>query len=196
MADGIEAGIEAMLEENFIDTADDGVIAVYESLLGLSSEGKTLEERRGVIKSYIVGLGKISKTVICNAIYQISGRECEVEFKDWDSDGNQGLFITQSGREANEYEDEIIAFLDRRLPAHIIYKYEYTRIINTWGEAKAKLGTWGMGANYTWAGAKYYNGTTWLYVSDAGEVYIQEDETGANAYAVFEEDAAYAVMIE
>lgn len=124
LADGIQASIDKMLMNNFIDGADEDTLTQLEQFLGLSlMKQRTIEERRRFVKSFFVGQGKVSATRIAEMIRVYTGAETECEFYPFDSERNNRLDIQfDRGSETVIYISDIYLLLAKMLPAHIEYR--------------------------------------------------------------------------
>lgn len=135
LADGINSGIDTVINNNFIDTMDTDTVALLESFLGITlMKQRTLEERRRMLKSYFAGQGKVSATRISEMIYAYTGAETTCEFYAFDDEGNNRLdVIFERGSEDNVYISDIYTLLAKMLPAHIEYRaimdYRYTVVV-------------------------------------------------------------------
>lgn len=124
LADGIQDGIDLMLLNNFIDSADDDTITKLEEFLDLSlMKQRTLEERRRFIKSFFAGQGKVSATRIAEMIRTYTGANTICKFYPFDDEKNNRLDIQfERGSEATIYISDIYILLAKMLPAHIEYR--------------------------------------------------------------------------
>ncbi len=127
LSDKLENGIEHVFENGFIDTADEKTIAAYERIIGLSaSEKKSLAERRGLVKSHLVGTGKISASLINEMIRAYTGTQTVCSFDQrLDGDTNKGIVLDiDVSRGSKNYInfDDINKLLSVKLPAHIMYR--------------------------------------------------------------------------
>ena len=126
IADGMEDNIEQAYLNGFIDYADEATIAKLERFLEIGlNRNRTLEERRRLVKSYFVGFGKISATLIKQMIGAYTNAPVDCRFEPFDDEGNNMLFIDfqRSGNETI-YMSYILMLLSKKLPAHIAYRPE------------------------------------------------------------------------
>ncbi len=123
LADDIEAGMETALANCFIDTADEATIEQWERFLEINLlRPGSLEERRGLIKSFIIGAGNISASALCSIISAYTGAAVECKLEPADSEGNNKLFIIfDRGNHGEIYLDDIGALILKKIPAHIRY---------------------------------------------------------------------------
>lgn len=121
LADGMQAAIEQVVNNAFVETADVAVIERLESFLGIGlNKSKDIEERRRLMKSYMAGFGKVSASLLAEMISSYTGAEVEAEFTIGDDEGNSWLFINfLRGSEATLYMNDILTLLTKKIPAHI-----------------------------------------------------------------------------
>lgn len=123
--DGVKDGIEKVFDNCFIDTMDEATIAKMEGFLHIHMRGRrTLEERRKLVKSYFVGAGKMSSSLLSDIISTYTRSKSECEFIPCDVQGNNKLYIdTKRGEEASFYASDIIELIRAKLPAHIPFQF-------------------------------------------------------------------------
>ena len=117
IADGMEDNIEQAYLNGFIDYADEATIAKLERFLEIGlNRNRTLEERRRLVKSYFVGFGKISATLIKQMIGAYTNAPVDCRFEPFDDEGNNMLFIDfqRSGNETI-YMSDILMLLSKKL---------------------------------------------------------------------------------
>ncbi len=123
IADGIERDIEQTYLNGFIDYADEATISKFEKFLKIGlNKNRTLEERRQLVKSYFIGTGKVSASVISKiiAVYTSSPVICELE--PFDDKGNNRLYIEiQNGEDETIYTKDIFALLSKKIPANLMF---------------------------------------------------------------------------
>ena len=131
LADDLEDCIERILSDCFLDTADSGVITSYENILGIKSDlGKPLEERRRLVKAYLVGSGKASATSVCEMIKTYTGAEAECSFSPYDEKGNNVLnILAEHGNSQLINIKDINVLLSEKLPAHIQYNLSTNSVV-------------------------------------------------------------------
>lgn len=131
LADDLEDCIERILSDCFLDTADSGVITSYENILGIKSDlGKPLEERRRLVKAYLVGSGKASATSVCEMIKTYTGAEAECSFSPYDEKGNSVLnILAEHGNSQLINIKDINVLLSEKLPAHIQYNLSINSVV-------------------------------------------------------------------
>lgn len=131
MLDGVKDGIERVFGNCFVDSADEKTIEKLEGFLHIHLRTqKSLEERRRLVKSYLAGSGKLSSALLGDMIAVYTGASSTFEFKPFDEQGNNRLFIdTERGAEISFYPSDIMELISAKLPAHIPYQfnvvYEY-----------------------------------------------------------------------
>lgn len=126
VADGMEGSIEQAYLNGFIDYADEPTIAKLEKFLEIGlNRSRTLEERRRLVKSYFVGFGKISASLICKMIGAYTNAPVTCRFEPFDDEGNNMLYIDfQRSDGETIYMSDILTLLSKKLPAHIAYRPE------------------------------------------------------------------------
>ena len=170
----------------FITTTDD--FTLHERDVGLPEIVADNETKRARVLARIQGCNLLTRSELERLILNYDKTGCTVT----EDFANYTVTITFSGRTGVPYNfDEIKSAVDEVKPAHI--KIEYMFISNTWGNVKAKLGTWGNAKAFTWGGIKGYDGRTWLYVDSDKNIYMREN--GANAYVVFIDQEPYARLL-
>lgn len=124
LADDIEDNIEKVFNNCFIDTADENTIGNLEKFLSLSLyKQRSLAERRRLLKSLFVGGGKISASMISEMISAYTGEAVSCRFEPFDEYGNNKLYIDfNRGKEKTLYISDILALIEKRIPAHIEYR--------------------------------------------------------------------------
>lgn len=128
IADEVEANIEQTYLNNFIDYADEETIGKLEKFLMIGlNKARTLEERRRLVKSYFVGSGKVSATMLKEMIQSYTNAEADVYFEPFDDEDNNMLYINfQRGKEPTLYMSDIHQLLGKKIPAHIIWQAAVT----------------------------------------------------------------------
>lgn len=123
LADDIEAGTETALANCFIYTADEATIERWERFLEIILiRRRSLEERRELIKSFVIGVGNISASVLCSIISAYTGAAVDCRFEPADSEDNNKLFITfDRGKRGEIYLADIATLILKKIPAHIRY---------------------------------------------------------------------------
>jgi len=126
LIDDVKAGIEKVFGNCYIDTMDEATIAMLEVFLHIHLHGqRTLEERRKLVKSYFVGAGKMSASLLSDIIGTYTGSKSKCEFKSCDAQGNNKLYIdTERGSETSFYASDIMELIGAKLPAHIAYQFD------------------------------------------------------------------------
>lgn len=124
--DDVKEGIEKVFDDCFIDTMDEATVTKMEGFLHIHMHGqKTLEERRKLVKSYFVGAGKMSASLLSDIISTYTGASSSCEFKSCDAQGNNKLYIdTERGEETSFYASDIMELVRAKLPAHIAYQFD------------------------------------------------------------------------
>jgi hypothetical protein len=126
LADDMESDIEQVFANAFIDTADEETIERLEKFLeiGLYKE-RSIEERRRLVKSFFVGSGRVSASVLEEMIRTYTGAPVTTRFEPFDDEGNNRLYLDfQRGDEPTLYMSDILLLLSKKIPAHIEYRAE------------------------------------------------------------------------
>lgn len=119
IADDLENNIEQIFFNSFIDYADERIIEKFEVFLGIRlNRNRTLDERRRLVKSYFIGFGKISASLIKQMISTYTNAPVDCRFEPFDEEKNNALYIRVY---QNDFIDDIIEMLSKRIPAHINY---------------------------------------------------------------------------
>lgn len=119
--------IDYIINNRFIDYIDEETAKKYELFLGITnSENRSLEERKAIIKTYFLGNGKVSMSIILNIIETLSNGKVNGYFKDIDSEYNQGIIIEVYDCILGDMLAEIINILEKRIPAHLNIEVQYT----------------------------------------------------------------------
>jgi len=124
LLDDIKDGIEKVFGDCFIDSADEATIAKLEQFLNIHMHGeRSLDDRRRLVKSYYVGAGKMSASLLSDMIGTYTGAKSQCRFEPCDIQGNNALYIdTERGAETSLYASDIMALVRAKLPAHIAYQ--------------------------------------------------------------------------
>lgn len=117
--DKATAAINGVIENSFVESADEATITRLEAWLHLRSDRSIpLEERRRLVYSFFWGLGKLSASKLKDILRVFTNSDIKIYFKP-DSTGNNILTIEiERGRSNINYAD-IKSSLDRKIPAHI-----------------------------------------------------------------------------
>lgn len=128
IADEMESNIEQTYLNSFVDYADEETIEKLEKFLMLGlNKNRTLEERRRLVKSYFVGFGKVSASMIAEMIQSYTGASVDIKFEPFDDERNNMLYIHfQRGDEPTLYMSDINLLLSKKIPAHIQYQAAVT----------------------------------------------------------------------
>ena len=102
IADELEANIEQTYLNSFIDYADEDTIEQLEKFLNIGlNKSRTLEERRRLVKSYFVGFGKVSASMLAEMIKRYTGASVDIKFEPFDEEGNNMLYPFPERRRAD-----------------------------------------------------------------------------------------------
>lgn len=127
-ADGVEDNIERIYLNCFIDYADEATIAKLERFLDIGlNRSRTLEERRRLVKSFFVGFGKVSASMLEEMIQSYTGAGVSSRFEPCDKEGNNMLYLNfERGDEPTLYTGDINLLLGKKIPAHIAWQAAIT----------------------------------------------------------------------
>lgn len=122
LADALEADIEQTFLNSFIDYADETAIGRLEIFLKIGlNKSRALEERRQIVKSYFIGAGRISASVLAQMLQSIAGcPEPDIRLEPIDEAGNNALLIDFDCQENAAQKLAIVKeILAKKVPAHI-----------------------------------------------------------------------------
>lgn len=112
LLDGNCAGMEKLVDVNFILTADDATLRLWEQRFKITYKRRlTIEQRRRVVIGYIIGFGHIGEPEIRAIIAQYTPNHVDFDFQR----GNIIIFIDGEIFD----EDNMLTALLRRIPAHL-----------------------------------------------------------------------------
>lgn len=112
LLDGVCDGMEKLVNVNFILTADEPTIRLWEKALKITySESLTLDQRKRVVIGYIIGLGHIGEQEIRSIIGQYTEKSVSFSFM-------RGVITILIEGEIFD-EDNLLDTLLRRIPAHL-----------------------------------------------------------------------------
>lgn len=122
--DKATATINGVIENSFVESADEATITRLEAWLHLETEkNRPLEERRRLVYSFFVGFGKLSASKLKEALRAFTGADSNIYFKPTDEAGNNTLIIEmQRGENSDISYTDIDTVLAKKIPAHIAYK--------------------------------------------------------------------------
>lgn len=128
LLDNAQDAIENIYKNGFIDSMDEAAIAELERFLYIRARGRrTLEERRRLIKSYIIGFGKISATLLSDMLQAYTGSPSIIKLEPFDDQRNNKLYISTSPQ--NDFfffASDVLDILSKKVPAHILFSIEFT----------------------------------------------------------------------
>lgn len=115
LLDGSCAGMEKLVAVNFILTADEATIRLWEQALKVIGNSRlTLDQRRRVVIGYIIGLGHIGEPEIREIIGQYTPNRVDFGFM-------RGTISVQIEGEVFD-EENLLETLLRRIPTHLTLK--------------------------------------------------------------------------
>lgn len=141
--DEYKFNIDDIVNQCFVDKATWG-LAYWEDLLGISlSDSSTLEQRRGAIKSALIGQGTVTVEIIKDIATTFTGGDVEIK-EDIEPFTFEVKFVGVKGvpQKLNDLTDRINIIK----PAHLLVKYTFT--YNNWDFVsrfkwvEIKSGTW------------------------------------------------------
>jgi len=112
LLDGVCDGMEKLVDVNFILTADEAIIRMWEKALKITYKDRpTLDQRKHVIIGYIIGLGHIGEQEIRGIIGQYTPNHVDFDFMR----GTISILV-----EGEIFDEEnLLETLLRRIPAHL-----------------------------------------------------------------------------
>lgn len=124
--DELDDNINLLLDNAFLQTADEPTIARLEAFLGITpDDNATVEERRQTLWQYYIGFGKISASKLKALLFPFTESESSITFAPADVAMNNLLrIVLPRGSTKRISELDIMKLLARRLPAHIWYGLE------------------------------------------------------------------------
>ena len=124
IVDEATATINGVIENSFVESADEATITRLEAWLHLQTDkSRPLEERRRLVYSFFVGFGKLSASKLKEALRAFTGADSNIYFKPTDEAGNNTLIIEmERGENSDISYSDIKTVLDKKIPAHIAYK--------------------------------------------------------------------------
>lgn len=128
LLDDAQDAIENIYKNGFIDSMDEAAIAELERFLYIRARSqRTLEERRRLIKSYIIGFGKISATLLSDMLQAYTGSPSIIKLEPFDDQRNNKLYISTSPQ--NDFfffASDVLDILSKKVPAHIPFSFAFT----------------------------------------------------------------------
>ena len=128
LLDGCIGAANTMLDNAFIMTADEAMLTRLEAFLGIEEDdNRTLEERRSLVYSFFVGLGKLSASKLRASIGAFTDEAVSIKFERVDAEGNNALVvrIPRGKKNVFNYKDTITV-LEKMIPAHVAYSVYFT----------------------------------------------------------------------
>lgn len=124
MADALETWCKNM----FIDTMDNEMLARMERFYYLDGTGRTIEERRTILKATQSGSGRMNTARVKKIIEAYTGHDCEISFADI-----YRVFVNVNGT-TRKQRDDMRDSMYRQMPAHIKWyincKQTYEEVID------------------------------------------------------------------
>lgn len=128
LADDLDSDIKQVLADCFIDTADEQTIRRLEEFLYIPlQQNRTLNDRRRLVKSFFIGNGKLSATMLSDMVNAYTGAGVHCTFEPFDLAQNNMLHIfAERGAEQMLYIHSILLLVKAKLPAHIAHDLSIT----------------------------------------------------------------------
>lgn len=128
LLDGAQDAIEGIYTSGFIDSMDEAAIVELERFLHIRTRSqRTLEERRRLIKSYIIGFGKVSATLLSEMLQAYTGSPSVIKLEPFDDQRNNKLYISTSPQnEFSFFVSDVLDILSKKVPAHIPFSIAFT----------------------------------------------------------------------
>lgn len=123
LLDRAQNAVEQIYKNGFIDSMDEYEIRELEKFLNIKQrEQRTLDERRRLIKSYFIGFGKVSATLLSSMIQAYAGCTAEIKFEPFDAVSNNKLYISLFPKNNTSFFiEDVFDILSQKVPAHIPY---------------------------------------------------------------------------
>lgn len=128
LQDDLKSDIQQVFFNQFVDYADSETISIYEKIIGIEPDkNKSLDERRQVVKAFLIGSGKLSATVIKNIIraYTNGDVKCSLEAVNYNESFHTLLIEAEkiSGNKINL--SDITSMIEKKIPAHLKYDLSF-----------------------------------------------------------------------
>lgn len=122
--DNTTATINGVIENSFVETADETMITRLEAWLHIDTDkSQSLEERRKDVNAYFVGSGKLSASKLKSTLKALTGVDSDIRFTPTDDSKNNTLIIEMQYETDNNINYlGIEKILTIKLPSHIAYK--------------------------------------------------------------------------
>lgn len=130
--DGVEAGLNQVLLNNFIMDADEPTITRMERFLYLQVDrARSLDERKRLVASFFIGFGKMSASKIKEIVFAFTNAASDVFFED-----SIISIEIERGTSQSLYLIDLDTILSRRLPAHLPFVLVVKYTVETTVSAK------------------------------------------------------------
>ena len=122
MIDELLVHIDVIKANRYISSADEKTISEMEMFFLVDSDkNSTLDDRRKLLVSYLIGFGKVSAKTLKSIIKALSNAESEITFLPADIEGNNRLNINFFNPTESYRLDSVVKVLSKRIPGHIWY---------------------------------------------------------------------------
>lgn len=153
-ADALQAAIDSVLDQQFVNTATWG-LGLWERQLGLPTDpAKPVDQRRSVIKSKLRGVGTVTAALIKSVAEAYDGGEVAVT----EEHGTYTIKVTFIGNRGVPVNlGDLENALRDIIPAHLGVRFEFTFL--RWDELEAHQWNWNAldALHFTWNQLEVYN---------------------------------------
>lgn len=131
--DALQADIDVVLSNAFIDYADEQTVARLEAFFEIRTDPtKTLEDRKRQIKWYYAGIGKVSASFLKEMLSEITDAILDITFEPFDAARNNRIKLTMdTGKDDPVALQEIVNAMNRWIPAHLQYLIHVELVTST-----------------------------------------------------------------
>lgn len=134
--DKFNSAVDAAYLDARIMTASAKRITEWEQDLGISSDGRTLDQRRQFIISIFRGSGKLNEARIKNIVNAFTGGSAIVTFRD----GTLTVKVLPPNAGETYMFPDVEKALSVRVPAHL--ELQVVRYYSTWDDISRDFATW------------------------------------------------------
>lgn len=128
LSDALKTDIQQVFFNQFIEYADSETIAIYEKIIGIETDtSKPIEQRRDVVKAFLIGSGKLSGKVIKAMIssYTNGNVECTLNTANPEDDFHTLLITAERGSGKTIDLRDITSLIEKKIPAHLKYDLSF-----------------------------------------------------------------------
>lgn len=122
LADGVQDGIERLLLNNFVETADEATLNTLMDYYGVAvTSTQTAAEKRGLVKMCLIGEGKVSSSLIKDMLAAYTNAETVISFEPFDDEGNERLVVHCVIPDGEKFVlSDVKSIIEKKIPAHIV----------------------------------------------------------------------------